>query len=179
MVGLLRHRQTKGAETDMFDLKKPRHISTLPYLTVATRQRGRSVYLRQQKDSTSSGNPAGRPLIASVLAACRSRTSRATCGRNSAGRTHARPASGRITQMSTEQEAVTLWRPVGPQVLELTRLHLLRVLGQHLSGVKCPRGSRLVGAKHRHGDASLRPHQRKACTAAGAETTSSACLSTA
>jgi hypothetical protein len=30
MVEPLRHRQTKGAETDMFDLKKPRHISTLP-----------------------------------------------------------------------------------------------------------------------------------------------------
>jgi len=27
----LRHRQTKGAETDMSDLQKPRHISTLPW----------------------------------------------------------------------------------------------------------------------------------------------------
>jgi hypothetical protein len=30
MVAPLRHRQTKGAETDMFDLQPPRHISTLP-----------------------------------------------------------------------------------------------------------------------------------------------------
>ena len=30
MVEPLRHRQTKEAETDMFDLKPPRHTSTLP-----------------------------------------------------------------------------------------------------------------------------------------------------
>ena len=30
MVEPLRHRQTKEAETDMFDLQPPRHISTLP-----------------------------------------------------------------------------------------------------------------------------------------------------
>src|SRR3974377_64625 len=30
MVAPLRHRQTKEAETDMFDLQPPRHISTLP-----------------------------------------------------------------------------------------------------------------------------------------------------
>src|SRR5215216_900907 len=30
MVEPLRHRQTKGAVTDMFDLKPPRHTSTLP-----------------------------------------------------------------------------------------------------------------------------------------------------
>jgi len=29
MVELVRHRQTKGAETDMSDLQPPRHISTL------------------------------------------------------------------------------------------------------------------------------------------------------
>jgi hypothetical protein len=29
MVAPLRHRQTKEAETDMFDLQPPRHISTL------------------------------------------------------------------------------------------------------------------------------------------------------
>jgi hypothetical protein len=29
-VELLRHRQTKGAATDMFYLTPPRHISTLP-----------------------------------------------------------------------------------------------------------------------------------------------------
>ena len=33
MVEPLRHRQTKGAETDMFDLQLPRHISTLPFTT--------------------------------------------------------------------------------------------------------------------------------------------------
>ena len=32
MVKLLRHRQTKGAETDMFYLRPPRHIFTLPKL---------------------------------------------------------------------------------------------------------------------------------------------------
>ena len=32
MVELLRHRQTKGAATDMFYLTPPRHISTLPSL---------------------------------------------------------------------------------------------------------------------------------------------------
>ena len=33
MVEPLRHRQTKEAETDMFDLKPPRHTSTLPCVT--------------------------------------------------------------------------------------------------------------------------------------------------
>jgi hypothetical protein len=33
MVEPLRHRQTKGAATDMFDLTPPRHISTLPIAT--------------------------------------------------------------------------------------------------------------------------------------------------
>jgi hypothetical protein len=33
----VRHRQTKGAATDMFDLQPPRHISTLRYLAVAAR----------------------------------------------------------------------------------------------------------------------------------------------
>src|ERR1700682_4539798 len=32
MVEPLRHRQTKGAATDMFYLTPPRHISTLPWL---------------------------------------------------------------------------------------------------------------------------------------------------
>ena len=30
MVEPLRHRQTKGAETDMLSLTSPRHVSTLP-----------------------------------------------------------------------------------------------------------------------------------------------------
>ena len=33
MVKPLRHRQTKGAATDMFYLTPPRHISTLPFAT--------------------------------------------------------------------------------------------------------------------------------------------------
>ncbi len=33
MVKLLRHRQTKGAETDRLYLRSPRHILTLPFLT--------------------------------------------------------------------------------------------------------------------------------------------------
>jgi hypothetical protein len=36
MVEPLRHRQTKGAATDMFYLMPPRHISTLPESEVAT-----------------------------------------------------------------------------------------------------------------------------------------------
>ena len=47
MVEPLRHRQTKEAETDMFDLQPPRHISTLPVSTVRSmpqyvRSRGQS-----------------------------------------------------------------------------------------------------------------------------------------
>jgi hypothetical protein len=34
MAEPLRHRQTKEAETDMFSLKPPRHISTLPEAAV-------------------------------------------------------------------------------------------------------------------------------------------------
>src|SRR5215469_14134654 len=33
----VRHRQTKGAATDMFDLQPPRHISTLRNLAAGTR----------------------------------------------------------------------------------------------------------------------------------------------
>jgi len=40
MVEPLRHRQTKGAETDMFDLQPPRHISTLPLDTPVGDSRG-------------------------------------------------------------------------------------------------------------------------------------------
>ena len=38
MVELLRHRQTKGAATDMFYLTPPRHISTLPRLCEKVRE---------------------------------------------------------------------------------------------------------------------------------------------
>jgi hypothetical protein len=37
MVAPLRHRQTKEAETDMFDLQPPRHISTLHKREMLTR----------------------------------------------------------------------------------------------------------------------------------------------
>jgi hypothetical protein len=37
MVAPLRHRQTKEAETDMFDLQPPRHISTLHKAAVTSR----------------------------------------------------------------------------------------------------------------------------------------------
>src|SRR5947207_1434036 len=37
MAEPVRHRQTKGAATDMFDLQPPRHISTLRNLAVRTR----------------------------------------------------------------------------------------------------------------------------------------------
>src|SRR3974377_2175088 len=37
MAAPLRHRQTKEAETDMFDLQPPRHISTLPSSTLSGR----------------------------------------------------------------------------------------------------------------------------------------------
>ena len=37
MVAPLRHRQTKEAETDMFDLQPPRHISTLHFSPIAFR----------------------------------------------------------------------------------------------------------------------------------------------
>jgi hypothetical protein len=45
--------------------------------TVATRRRRRSVCVQQRKESTSSGSPAACSSIASVLAACRLRNSRA------------------------------------------------------------------------------------------------------
>ena len=37
MAEPVRHRQTKGAATDMFDLQPPRHISTLRVPPVAVR----------------------------------------------------------------------------------------------------------------------------------------------
>jgi hypothetical protein len=35
MAEPLRHRQTKEAETDMFSLQPPRHISTLPITSIS------------------------------------------------------------------------------------------------------------------------------------------------
>ena len=39
MADPLRHRQTKGAATDMVDLRPPRHIPTLPNLRLPNRVR--------------------------------------------------------------------------------------------------------------------------------------------
>jgi hypothetical protein len=54
MVEPLRHRQTKGAETDMLDLTPPRHVSTPPtpvvrfaQIAVIPRRRGERVALEQ------------------------------------------------------------------------------------------------------------------------------------
>jgi hypothetical protein len=40
MAEPLRHRQTKEAETDMFSLPPPRHISTLPVAEMTAARRG-------------------------------------------------------------------------------------------------------------------------------------------
>src|SRR5882762_5494751 len=55
MVELLRHRQTKGAATDMFYLTPPRHISTLP---IASIRRGRS-HFRFSPDNSHRADIAG------------------------------------------------------------------------------------------------------------------------
>jgi len=41
MVEPVRHRQTKGAATDMFDLQPPRHTSTLPLVPSTTSENER------------------------------------------------------------------------------------------------------------------------------------------
>src|ERR1700719_1202284 len=41
MADPLRHRQTKGAATDMDDLRPPRHIPTLPQAAVPDKKTGR------------------------------------------------------------------------------------------------------------------------------------------
>ena len=43
MVEPLRHRQTKEAATDMFDLKPLRHISTLPFASFRASHKNRSL----------------------------------------------------------------------------------------------------------------------------------------
>jgi hypothetical protein len=48
MVEPLRHRQTKEAETDMFDLQPPRHISTLPKPEITAPQNRRPLLLALQ-----------------------------------------------------------------------------------------------------------------------------------
>src|ERR1039458_3686442 len=48
MVEPLRHRQTKGAATDMFYLTPPRHISTLPKGEILAASKYRPLLPRQQ-----------------------------------------------------------------------------------------------------------------------------------
>ena len=59
MVEPLRHRQTKGAETDMPGLPPPRHIPTLP--TLATHAVARKRRLRGMR--ISSGSKAGTAAV--------------------------------------------------------------------------------------------------------------------
>src|SRR6266536_343931 len=67
----LRHRQTKEAATDMFDLKLPRHTSTLPFSTFWTHSElfwstpitGHSISISNTSEScqeATSGNSQGR-----------------------------------------------------------------------------------------------------------------------
>ena len=49
----LRHRQTKGAETDMSDLQQPRHISTLPSTSV---RRAATIFPESEVDRTRRGH---------------------------------------------------------------------------------------------------------------------------
>ena len=54
MVEPLRHRQTKGAATDMFYLMPPRHISTL-HFSCLTRPDRRSPFMRGKADLADAG----------------------------------------------------------------------------------------------------------------------------
>src|SRR5712664_1776524 len=60
MVEPLRHRQTKGAATDMFYLTPPRHISTLPNKRHRSRMAAQSAGDRKLKESAPWLAP-GRP----------------------------------------------------------------------------------------------------------------------
>ena len=53
MVEPLRHRQTKEAATDMFNLKPPRHISTLP----------KTVLIAPNRSSPNNGHHASEPPL--------------------------------------------------------------------------------------------------------------------
>lgn len=62
MVEPLRHRQTKGAATDMFYLMPPRHISTLPILDFPRTERMSSLLSRTDilRSDAKVGNEWGR-----------------------------------------------------------------------------------------------------------------------
>src|SRR6266852_4929517 len=60
----MRHRQTKGAATDMFGLQPPRHTSTLPAASYGARPRTTATGVRRDKAALSSGckaHPATAP----------------------------------------------------------------------------------------------------------------------
>jgi hypothetical protein len=59
MVGLLGHRQPKGAATAKLDLQPPRHISTLPILFARTSPACQDCALRQSQLQLSSRRPKG------------------------------------------------------------------------------------------------------------------------
>src|SRR6266849_6212444 len=85
MVEPLRHRQTKGAETDMPGLPPPRHIPTLPDLAVArARRQGPvrghedqfrplrlSARYRLRVKSLATATPFSRPIAALTHFRCR------------------------------------------------------------------------------------------------------------
>jgi hypothetical protein len=65
----LRHRRTKGAETDMFNLQPPRHISTLPrpcqngFMDVgpAARTRVSQAAIAHENQNNCTNNDSGNP----------------------------------------------------------------------------------------------------------------------
>ena len=65
MADPLRHRQTKGAATDMVDLTPPRHIPTLPNLAARSRSRERpeSAQLRRVMSLSLGPDSAGQLLL--------------------------------------------------------------------------------------------------------------------
>ena len=65
----LRHRQTKGAETDMLGLTSPRHIPTLPI--PALQSAARSLLAAQNNSPAPLTFAAARPNIAAQAATAR------------------------------------------------------------------------------------------------------------
>ena len=59
MVAPLRHRQTKEAETDMFDLQPPRHISTLHIPRISSTHASRSAIEGEADMHADGGGGAG------------------------------------------------------------------------------------------------------------------------
>jgi hypothetical protein len=63
MVEPVRHRQTKGAGTDMFDLQPPRHTSTLHYSVVL-------LFVRKVRSPIISGHVVSESLWPSRARSC-------------------------------------------------------------------------------------------------------------